>query len=398
MKQKFLPLALAAAFVCTAGGCASHSTTDGADLPSSLPQSTVSALASTGSSPVSEPADSAASAVSAASSDSAASASPAPASLPAEGDAQPASSHSDTVVSDTEAPAACPQRVYLDGLMRENQVFLDEILYLSENERVALVPLQREYPVGAAAVQAEFINCSDEPFGYGPNSGDFSLEKLVGDVWVRVPAAGDSAMIPSIGASVEPQGRRVKDYDLSEYRPDWLTAGRYRILEGQPGSAYAPRFKCYFRLYDDGSPAPVQNLDEIFQDAASRGDTVYSLPAGGQVALVPEQRSVASADGYLAFSYVNNADTSFTFDWNGSYLRLQRLTDGQWVTVSETAPQPDNSLPTTVGPHSSCRRSLHTYDLGIQPGEYRILDGENLNRTDGVQPVQFTFSFSLTEN
>lgn len=380
MKQKILPLALAAALICTAGACTPHSTTGGADLPSSTPQSTASAAADSAA-PSSAPASSAAP------------------SAPAEEEApQPVSSGGGDDAAGETPPAPAAARVYLDDLMLKNDVYLDEILFLSENDRVALVPLQREYPVGTATVQAEFINCSDEPFGYGPNSGDFSLEKLVGDVWVRVPAAGDSAMIPSIGASVDPQGRRVKDYDLSEYRPDWLTAGRYRILEGQPGSAYAPRFKCYFRLYDDGSPAPVQNLDEIFQDAASRGDTVYSLPAGGQVALVPEQRSVASADGYLAFSYVNNADTSFTFDWNGSYLRLQRLTDGQWVTVSETAPQPDNSLPTTVGPHSSCRRSLHTYDLGIQPGEYRILDGENLNRTDGVQPVQFTFSFSLTEN
>lgn len=375
MKQKFLPLALAAAFVCTAGGCASHSTTDGADLPSSLPQSTVSAPASTGSSLVSEPADSAASAVSAASSDSAASASPAPASLPAEGDAQPASSHSDTVVSDTEAPAACPQRVYLDGLMRENQVFLDEILYLSENERVALVPLQREYPVGAAAVQAEFINCSDQAFYYGPDSRDFSLEKLVGEVWVQVPTAVSPILVPEIAASVEPHGRQVKDFDLRIYRSDWLTAGRYRILEGQPGNAYAPRFKCYFRLYDDGNPPPAENLDAIFQDAAARGDTVYSLPGGGQAALVPEQRSAASADGYLGFRYVNNADTSFTFDWNGSYVRLQRLTDGQWVTVSETVPQPDNPLPTTVAPHSGYQRFLYTYDLDMQPGEYRLWEG-----------------------
>ena len=206
MKQKFLPLALAAAFVCTAGGCASHSTTDGADLPSSLPQSTVSAAADSAA-PSSAPASSAAP------------------SAPAEEEApQPVSSGGGDDAAGETPPAPSAARVYLDDLMLKNDVYLDEILFLSENDRVALVPLQREYPVGTATVQAEFINCSEEPFGYGPNSGDFSLEKKIDGAWVKVPTPGRD-IICGIMGPIEGEPLFCKSYDLTIFDPDWMTAG-----------------------------------------------------------------------------------------------------------------------------------------------------------------------------
>ena len=140
-------------------------------------------------------------------------------------------------------------------------------------------------------------------------------------------------------------------------------------------------------------------MDRLTADAKAHGDLALETRIGS-VAAVPEQRVYPVGTARITASIVVNRPGLYCFVMEDNAYILQKLVDGQWVTVPAQGENPFTQMPATLEGDTIGYKS---YDLGLcdpawmTAGEYRILDGDGLEPGSGMEDAHFTFSFSLAE-
>ena len=255
----------------------------------------------------------------------------------------------------------------------------DQAIYeYAPGQRLALIPAEREYPVGANAILAQLYNAGDSTFDYAGDDQDYRLEKLVDGKWKTVPGSKDT-LSPLPPDTLGAYKICFRAYDLSVWQAAWLSAGQFRITDvcRRADEAYSLTF--YFSLYGEGNP-----LDLIIKEAEDYGDQFVSRPDGSLFLLAPEDRSCSYQETPFIYAYYyNQSDHPVDISVSAAFT-LDKKEGDDWLQIPGSAfawtPETLSDAPNGTGTHTmqpyhrlEIAFLLEPFDISkLSPGDYRI--------------------------
>lgn len=318
---------------------------------------------------------------------------------PSETETSVAVSSEESVAMDESVSEALPDkgqemREEIEAMQPDDQAIYE----YAPGQQLALIPAERECPVGANAILAQLYNAGDSTFDYAGDDQDYRLEKLVDGEWKAVPGNRDT-LSPSYPDTLEAYKIRLKAYDLSIWQAAWLSAGQFRITDAcrRADETYGLTF--YFSLYGEGDP-----WDSIKEEATDYGDQYAAWPDGDVFLLAPEKRICSYLETPFIYAYYyNQSDHPVDITVSAAFTLEKKEQDG-WREIPGTAfawtPEKLSDAPDGTGIHTmqpyhqlEIVFPLDPFDTSkLSPGDYRISI-----YALGEEKPPLTFHFSMTD-